>query len=42
LIGPAIPAIFNLLKDDHWFVRQAGADALYQLLKQGVSVDRFF
>jgi hypothetical protein len=34
LIGPAIPGILNLIKDDGW-VRQAGADALSQLSEQG-------
>ena len=35
LIGPDIPGIVNLLKDDDQEVCQAGADALSQLSKQG-------
>ena len=41
LIEPAIPAIVNSLKDNDVSVCWAGADALYQLSKQGVSVNRF-
>jgi hypothetical protein len=41
LIGPAIPAISDLLKDNEVYVCRAGADALDQLSKQGVSVNRF-
>jgi hypothetical protein len=35
LIGPAIPGIVNLVKDDDWGVCQAGAGALSQLCEQG-------
>ena len=35
LIGPAIPGIVNLVKDDDQEVCQAGADALSQLSEQG-------
>ena len=35
LIGPAIPGIVNLVKDDDQEVRRAGADALSQLSEQG-------
>jgi HEAT repeat protein len=40
LIAPAIPAIVDLLRDNDLDVFWAGADALYQLSKQGVSVNR--
>ena len=41
LIHPAIHAIVHLLKDNEVDVCLAGADALDQLLKQGMSVNRF-